>query len=85
MDATPNAVYTVMRPMHGKTQRMPSLLGIEELYDITVVTELYKCFETVELFARSWLRRLASTEAYTNNISPGFSEPLMVVLGLAKC
>ncbi|KAL7963776.1 hypothetical protein V8C34DRAFT_319453 [Trichoderma compactum] len=52
------ALLILMNIIHGKTTKIPRVIGIEMLAKIAVLVDYYKCHEAVEFYAKTWIGNL---------------------------
>ncbi|KAJ5864261.1 uncharacterized protein N7529_006177 [Penicillium soppii] len=50
-DVKPETLMTSLNAIHGRFRRLPLKMTLQELVDVLVFTDFFKCHEAIELFA----------------------------------
>lgn len=60
IEAEPKALETLFRIVHYQFQKVPSLLSLDELYELTLLTARFKCVHLIYPWARKWATQFST-------------------------
>jgi hypothetical protein len=75
-DCKPDILLIVLNLMHGRLRQIPQELSLQQLADISVVTDFFQCHEIVEMAAGKWIEALKPR--FSNTFSEDTKKWMMI-------